>query len=192
MLAWWRSRKRKWLWIVGAFLLGLFVVAGIAGNPRPPNQAAATAPTTSPATSPTTSVAPVAVPPDLVGKNAVEAQKALTEAGFTTAVYESVDGRQVMVPENWTVVAIEQLTPGQAVIRVDKPAPATRTVVPPAPAPPPAPEPPTTEPELPEPPADAYYANCAAARAAGAAPIHRGEPGYRPALDRNNDGTACE
>ena len=38
----------------------------------------------------------------------------------------------------------------------------------------------------------AYYANCAAARQAGAAPIYRGEPGYRPALDRDNDGVACE
>lgn len=37
-----------------------------------------------------------------------------------------------------------------------------------------------------------YYPNCAAARAAGAAPIRRGEPGYRPALDRDNDGVACE
>jgi Excalibur calcium-binding domain len=37
-----------------------------------------------------------------------------------------------------------------------------------------------------------YYKNCDAARAAGAAPIKRGEPGYRPALDRDNDGTACD
>jgi len=37
-----------------------------------------------------------------------------------------------------------------------------------------------------------YYPNCAAARAAGAAPIYRGQPGYRPALDRDNDGVACE
>ncbi|MEU7143940.1 excalibur calcium-binding domain-containing protein [Nocardia sp. NPDC046473] len=37
-----------------------------------------------------------------------------------------------------------------------------------------------------------YYPNCAAARAAGAAPMHRGEPGYRPPLDRDNDGIACE
>lgn len=37
-----------------------------------------------------------------------------------------------------------------------------------------------------------YFANCDAARAAGAAPIPRGEPGYRPALDRDNDGVACE
>lgn len=37
-----------------------------------------------------------------------------------------------------------------------------------------------------------YYRNCDAARAAGAAPIHRGEPGYRPPLDRDDDGIACE
>lgn len=37
-----------------------------------------------------------------------------------------------------------------------------------------------------------YYANCDAARAAGVAPIYRGEPGYRPPLDRDNDGIACE
>lgn len=36
------------------------------------------------------------------------------------------------------------------------------------------------------------YANCTAARAAGAAPIRRGEPGYGPHLDRDNDGVACE
>lgn len=39
---------------------------------------------------------------------------------------------------------------------------------------------------------DAYYPNCAAVRAAGAAPIRRGEPGYRPGLDRDGDGVACE
>jgi hypothetical protein len=37
-----------------------------------------------------------------------------------------------------------------------------------------------------------YYANCTQARAPGAAPIMRGEPGYRPALDRDDDGVACE
>lgn len=39
---------------------------------------------------------------------------------------------------------------------------------------------------------DAYYPNCAAARAAGAAPVRRGDPGYRPGLDRDDDGVACE
>lgn len=38
----------------------------------------------------------------------------------------------------------------------------------------------------------AYYPNCAAARAAGAAPLRVGESGYRRALDRDGDGVACE
>ena len=37
-----------------------------------------------------------------------------------------------------------------------------------------------------------YYANCADAWAAGAAPLHRGDPGYRAGLDRDDDGIACE
>jgi hypothetical protein len=37
-----------------------------------------------------------------------------------------------------------------------------------------------------------YYPNCKAACAAGAAPIYRGQPGYRAALDRDDDGIACE
>ena len=37
-----------------------------------------------------------------------------------------------------------------------------------------------------------YYANCKEARAAGAAPIYQGEPGYRAELDRDHDGIACE
>jgi Excalibur calcium-binding domain len=37
-----------------------------------------------------------------------------------------------------------------------------------------------------------YYPNCRAACDAGAAPIYRGQPGYRPPLDRDNDGIACE
>lgn len=38
----------------------------------------------------------------------------------------------------------------------------------------------------------AYYANCTEARAAGAAPMYRGEPGYRSGLDRDGDGIACD
>ena len=41
-------------------------------------------------------------------------------------------------------------------------------------------------------PSTVYFTSCAAARAAGAAPLHRGDPGYRSGLDRDGDGTACE
>jgi micrococcal nuclease len=60
----------------------------------------------------------------------------------------------------------------------------------PAPQPEPAPEPePASE-------ADdgglAYYDNCSDVRAAGAAPLYAGDPGYRSGLDRDGDGVACE
>jgi hypothetical protein len=53
-------------------------------------------------------------------------------------------------------------------------------------APKPAPAP------VPKAPKSSYYPNCAAARAADAAPIHRGDPGYSSSLDRDGDGVACE
>ena len=36
------------------------------------------------------------------------------------------------------------------------------------------------------------YRNCSEARAAGAAPLYRGQAGYSPRLDRDGDGVACE
>lgn len=36
------------------------------------------------------------------------------------------------------------------------------------------------------------YRNCSEARAAGAAPVRRGTPGYGSHLDRDNDGIGCE
>ena len=37
-----------------------------------------------------------------------------------------------------------------------------------------------------------YYSGCREARAAGAAPIYRGQPGYRSGMDGDDDGIACE
>jgi endonuclease YncB( thermonuclease family) len=44
----------------------------------------------------------------------------------------------------------------------------------------------------PPPPPGTYYTNCTAVRAAGAAPLYSWQPGYRPALDGDGDGVACE
>jgi hypothetical protein len=56
-----------------------------------------------------------------------------------------------------------------------------------------APVPPAPDPE-PERMFDTptYFANCSAARAAGAAPVREGDPGYAPRLDRDGDGVGCE
>lgn len=62
------------------------------------------------------------------------------------------------------------------------PAPATTgKAKPPASSPTPAPA-----------PKDVSYKNCTEAKAAGAAPIRRGQPGYGEHLDRDNDGIACD
>lgn len=37
-----------------------------------------------------------------------------------------------------------------------------------------------------------YFTSCAAAKAAGKAPLRKGRPGYRVGLDRDGDGVACE
>ena len=72
---------------------------------------------------------------------------------------------------------------------------ATTTTVEP---PPPPPAPTTTQVPRPLVPAatpdggSVYYKSCSAARAAGAAPLRVGEPGYRAGLDRDRDGVACE
>ncbi|MDK1344185.1 excalibur calcium-binding domain-containing protein [Streptomyces sp. 378] len=50
----------------------------------------------------------------------------------------------------------------------------------------------TADPETSSPASDVYYDNCDEARAAGAAPLFVGEPGYGPHLDRDGDGVACE
>ncbi|SEM09367.1 Excalibur calcium-binding domain-containing protein [Blastococcus sp. DSM 46786] len=58
----------------------------------------------------------------------------------------------------------------------------------PAPSASPAPVAPAPAPQAPR----AYYKNCDAARAAGAAPVRVGDPGYAGHLDRDGDGVGCE
>ncbi|MCX5200956.1 excalibur calcium-binding domain-containing protein [Streptomyces sp. NBC_00237] len=53
-----------------------------------------------------------------------------------------------------------------------------------------APKPPPVKTKKPAPPV--RYKNCAAVRAAGAAPINEGDPGYARHLDRDGDGVGCE
>ncbi|WP_245697741.1 excalibur calcium-binding domain-containing protein [Paenibacillus oryzae] len=39
---------------------------------------------------------------------------------------------------------------------------------------------------------EVVYANCAAVREAGKAPLYKGDPGYSSKLDRDGDGVACQ
>jgi hypothetical protein len=69
----------------------------------------------------------------------------------------------------------DQAAAQEAAQQAAKPAPAPAAPAPAAPA-----------------PAAAYYGSCADARNAGAAPLYAGQAGYRAALDRDEDGVACE
>lgn len=78
-----------------------------------------------------------------------------------------------------------------------RPQPAPRQVAPtpaapqPAPTTPPRPRPRPATP-APAPPAELHFSSCKEARAAGYSHMRRGEPGYSPHLDRDNDGIACD
>ncbi|GAA1564424.1 hypothetical protein GCM10009742_01980 [Kribbella karoonensis] len=50
----------------------------------------------------------------------------------------------------------------------------------------------TPTPAPPATPAQVVYKNCAEVRAAGKAPLRRGDPGYTEQLDHNGDGVACD
>jgi hypothetical protein len=82
-------------------------------------------------------------------------------------------GLWVTQAEHDAIARVLETCPGEPVPSPSAPTPE---------APPPAPTRPATQP----------YANCAAARAAGAAPLHRGDPGWSDSMDGDGDGTACE
>ena len=85
---------------------------------------------------------------------------------------------------------VDELTPTTTTTTTTTAPPETTAppVTSPARTSPPRTNPPTTSYQAPS----AYYSNCTEARNAGVTPIRRGEPGYAPHLDRDNDGIACE
>ncbi len=106
--------------------------------------------------------------------------------------------RQVQVKAKYRLWVTQAEKDAIARVLGDCGAAPTDAVPAPVPAPPieqqaPAPAPaPLVAPEPAPSGNSASYANCAAVRAAGAAPLLRGEPGYSSKLDRDNDGVACE
>ena len=100
-------------------------------------------------------------------------------------------------PDKAPEKAVAQEVPTVAAPTTAAPAPEVSTV-----SPEPSPSPTTAAPTTAKPAAKpsprkttapaVYYKNCDAVRAAGKAPLRRGEPGYRTGLDRDLDGEACE
>ncbi|GAA5513672.1 hypothetical protein Dcar01_02416 [Deinococcus carri] len=110
------------------------------------------------------------------------------------ALYKRVGATVYRTDREGTVTVVVQPSGQFAITTAHGPAVPTN---PPASRPAPAaaaprPATPAAIPPTPAPASSVYYANCAAVRAAGAAPLLRGQPGYRPGLDRDGDGRACE
>ncbi|WP_245934353.1 GmrSD restriction endonuclease domain-containing protein [Arthrobacter psychrolactophilus] len=105
------------------------------------------------------------------------------------AMVTVLDGcSDIAVPTNQTAAPLEPvILPDPAPIAPAAPVEAAPVV--PAPAPAPAAVP---LPLVEAPAAQVYYQNCTAVRAAGAAPIRIGQPGYSSKLDRDGDGVGCE
>ena len=101
-------------------------------------------------------------------------------------------GLSVTAAEKVAMVRVLSACPAEP-LPAAGPAPTTAQLPRPAPQPTPKPTVAPKPPAVPKPPpADVYYANCDAVRAAGAAPIYRGQPGYSSKLDRDGDGVGCE
>ncbi|MEU1234812.1 excalibur calcium-binding domain-containing protein [Micromonospora aurantiaca] len=100
-------------------------------------------------------------------------------------------------PDKAPEKAVAQEVPTVAAPTTTAPAPEVSTV-----SPEPSPSPTTAAPTTAKPASKptprkttkpaVYYKNCDAVRAAGKAPLLRGQPGYRTGLDRDLDGEACE
>ena len=101
--------------------------------------------------------------------------------GYAIARYDSRDGYGRHTRED-DFLAADFVSPPAVVCEV----PTTQA---PAPALAPAPAPAAN---VPAPAANVSYQNCDAVRAAGAAPIHAGDPGWSPKFDRDHDGVGCE
>ncbi|RJT78118.1 DUF1524 domain-containing protein [Arthrobacter cheniae] len=107
------------------------------------------------------------------------------------------DCNGILAPTNQVAPSV---TPPPAPVETEAPVvvPVAPPVVPEPVAPPVVvPEPVAPAPVAPAPVAPApapapYYANCDAVRAAGAAPIYAGTPGFQPKFDRDNDGIGCD
>ena len=198
------SRRPSRLLSAGSWLVALVIVLVPAVSGCDDSAAHEAAPASAAATTP----AAVEVP-DVVGMKGDDAADALKKAGLSKSPsYTDADGEEsVWAPGNWSVTAQdpaagERVPADQAITltvnhdsadaaaSASAAAEATEQAAQEEPA---QPEAPAQEPQSePEEQADAYYANCTEAKAAGAAPMYRGSPGYRADLDRDDDGIACD
>lgn len=172
------SRKR--LAALGTVSCVLAVVFTVSGSATALNQPVGTAPSLdaphAPAEPPAPHVAPAPLTP-------------ISETTGARQAAPTAPAERVATPNRSNIVRPQPAASGSAASQPAIPRPVVAQPV--------EPQPVIRQPVIPQPDnlssgSGAYHDNCAAARAAGVAPIRRGEPGYRSELDRDDDGIACE
>ena len=115
-----------------------------------------------------------------------------TSSTITLTVTESAVASLVMTPaESPSATPEPEATPETEATPEPEPASEEPTEASDAPEVEEEPAPPAPAPQPVRAPTQ-MYSSCAQARAAGAAPLYEGDPGYNPRLDRDKDGVACE
>ena len=142
-------------------------------------------------------------PDDATGNDRIQEVRAVQRTTTTERVGPTSTAAAPTTARATTTVAPTTTAPPPS---TTTPPPPTTAPPPPTPAPTAAPIP-TTEYAPPPPPpppppmpvaaplpeiGSGSYKNCSAARAAGAAPVYRNDPGYGAHLDRDGDGVGCE
>lgn len=178
--------KRRWS-IVATISVALFIVAVVVLPPVEAEPEASPSPVTNQVETTVTTTTPSSPP----SSTAASEPSVVTVTEVADADEADVPGRPYQPFADQP--SDHQYAPVAAVPGYESASAAAPAPVAPAPSYVPAPAPaPAPAPVAAAPPASAYYPNCSAARAAGVAPIQRGQPGYAPKLDRDNDGVACE
>lgn len=177
------KRRRRWPWITGAAAVVGVLAIGAFGDTSPEPDDTTTAVVT-------TTVVPSTTPAPTTTRSTTTA-RATTTTTTNVAVVPLVPQH---VDETSTSASTPPLAPEPGYVPPSTTVPPSVTPEEPSYAPPETREVPTTydAPATYDAPTSAYYGSCADARAAGAAPLYAGEPGYRPGLDRDKDGVACE
>ena len=169
------QKRRMWPWVLGAGLVGLVALGAAVGEEEPKTESSSVVSTKS------TSV----VAPTTTAKSTTTTPRTTTPAPTTS------DSPAVVPSDPQVGTTVVETTP-----EYTPPAPAYTPQATTEYTPPSTPEytpPPVTQytpPPVQQP--SVSYKNCSEARAAGAAPILRGEPGYASRLDKDNDGIACD
>lgn len=195
--------------------IALVMLAGLVLTGCSGKQAAAQPTTT--ATSALAVAADAVTVPGVISLTLDKATDQLKDLALKVLATDAADDKTIVLKSNWQVISQDpaagaQVSKGSTVkleVRhladaTPTPAPTTtaavvvpaEVVAPVAPpvvaAPPVAPAPAPAPYVAPAPAPAASYANCTAVKAAGAAPLHAGQPGYSRSLDRDGDGIACE